>query len=149
MYKALKYRKSPQALAITIAIVWCSLVFLLVLLNFTITKILVILGSGGSGNRVIINIVVVILFLMGTLHYLLTWDKEMVKIKEGSLVIKKGNKKRSYSIASISSVYLQQNWLGKIFNYGDVKINLNEDGKVLSLSHLEAPNKFINDLKNN
>ena len=148
MNQTLNYRRSPQALAMNIAIVWCSLVFFLILLNITLTKILVILGTGGSGNRIIINALIIILFLGGTLHYLLTWGKEKMKIKDGSLVIEKGNKKKSYSIGSISSVYLEQNWLGKVFNYGDVKINLNEDGEVLSLSHLEAPNKFISDLKN-
>jgi hypothetical protein len=38
-----QYRKSPQALALNIGVVWSALVFSLVLLNVTLSKILVVL----------------------------------------------------------------------------------------------------------
>lgn len=120
----------------------------MVLLNVTLSKILLVLGSGGSGNRLVINALIIVLFLSGTLHYLLTWDKQKIRIKSDFLIIKKGNKSKSYPLGTIDSVYLEQNWLGKIFNYGNIKINLGQDGENLNLSHLEAPNKFISDLKN-
>lgn len=147
MSQVVKLRKRPQALALIISFVWASLVFLLVLLNLTLTRILVILGSGGTGNRFTLNAIVVIFFLSGTLAYILKWDKQKVSIQDGSLVVKSGNKRQVYTQKSISSVYLSQRWLGKIFNYGDVVINLNESGKTLSLKYIESPTRLLNNLK--
>ena len=147
MSQVIKLRKSPQALALIISFVWASLVFMLVLLNLTLTRILVILGSGGTGNRFTLNTIVVIFFLSGTLAYILKWDKQKVSTQDGTLVVMNGSKRQVYTQKSISSIYLSQRWLGKVFNYGDIVINLNESEKSLSLKYIESPSKLLNDLK--
>lgn len=103
---------------------------------------------------ILLNITKVLLELLFILFLLSEWSSTIYFITTKHIIKRVGilsNKEEVYHFDNIRSISVQQSFLGKLFNYGDIILKTSASGGYqddVSLSGIDNPHKYETILKN-
>lgn len=130
-----------------LGLVWLLMIVCLIVLNVLLRRLASTLGMGESGLRLVLNLLILFALAGATAYYVLAWDKTSIELAEDSLIVNKGITKRMIAYTNVSSVFVQQNSLGKSYNFGTIQINFLAGEQALTMHHIENVEDLSIELK--
>lgn len=143
-------RRSPAGLVFKIIFIEIALELIYVLLSTALVEVRGELGSSYTLARVMLSIVFLSIAITVVVTLVAQWANEGYFLKENELVVRRGiiaKTETAYPYANMQSVTLQQGFVGRLFNYGQISIFIPTLGKDIIFSEISNPKEFTKKIK--
>lgn len=143
-------RRSPAGLVFKIIFIEVALELMYLLLSTALVEVRGEFGSAYTTARVALSLVFLSLAITVVVSLVAQWANEGYFLKENELIVRRGiiaKTETAYPYANMQSVTLQQGFIGRLFNYGQISIFIPTLGKDILFSEISNPKEFTEKIK--
>jgi uncharacterized membrane protein YdbT with pleckstrin-like domain len=143
-------RRSPAGLVFKIIFIEIAIEMVYLLLSTALVELRGELGSSYTSARILLSIVFMTLAVSVVVTLVAQWANEGYFLKQNELIVRRGiiaKTETAYPYANMQSVTLQQGFIGRLFNYGQISIFIPTLGKDIIFSEISNPADFTEKIK--
>lgn len=137
-------KRNSLGLQIQIALTALLLIILGLFVTWLASKLFSWTSSGGARIEAIIWIVLAIAWIVGSLKKWFDWRVKRYEIGDDTIIVHAkagafGSAQTVYRYESVISIRMTQGFLGKQFNYGDIRLTIPKLDRELVMNDIEDP----------
>ena len=143
-------RRSPAALTLRIIFFELTIELSYLIVSAVLIQSEDIMGSWYGIVRVIISLLFMAIAISAVVILVSQWANEGYYLRPNELTVRRGivNKtETSYPYANMKSVSVQQSAIGRLLNFGDIRILIPTLGREIIFTEISNPQKFAETLK--